>query len=457
MATGVPNRRRTKDASDPEFHLSYPGKRSVPEILATPATNVTEIWRGNSAANVNRLYFAENIGVLSMLRSDPGVARSVRLIYIDPPFATQSAFHTRSQSPAYDDGLSGAEFVEYLRQRLVLLRELLASDGSIYLHLDNKMVFQMKIVMDEVFGPANFRNCITRKKCNPKNYTRKQFGNIADFILLYSKTDQWVWNSPVEPWTSERAREYQYVEKESGRRYMKVPVHAPGVRNGETGDPWRGVLPPPGKHWQYPPRVLDEMDARGEIFWSSSGNPRRKVYLDESPGVGVQDIWLDFKDAHNQNVKITGYPTEKNPDLLKRIILASSNPRDIVLDSFSGSGTTLAMAAELGRRWIGIDSSPEAIATTLRRFTSGLERMGDFIPSRPAMQRMLVEIPTPPRPKQMTLGLDFDECIPATVAASANPVSDFSLIAETGRENAANELVAEWEEQSPSLAMTDNV
>lgn len=115
-------------------------------------------------------------------------------------------------------------------------------------------------------------------------------------------------------------------EQDAGTK--KVPLHAPGVCNGETGKPWRGMLPPPGKHWQFPPQTLDEMDAQGEIYWSPSGNPHRKIYLDESEGVPVQDIWLDFKDAHNQNIKITGYPTEKNPNLLAWIIRASSNEGD---------------------------------------------------------------------------------------------------------------------------------
>jgi adenine-specific DNA-methyltransferase len=234
--------------------------------------------------------------------------------------------------------------------------------------------------MDEVFGNGNFRNWITRKKCNPKNYTRKAFGNVSDYILFYTKSGSYVWNRPTEKWNTHRPPvEYQYVERDTGRRYMKVPVHAPGTRNGETGKPWRGVLPPPGKHWQFPPRVLDEMDARGEIYWSPSGNPRRKVYLDRSAGIPVQDIWLEFRDAHNQNIQITGYPTEKNPELLERIIRASSDPDDLVLDCFSGSGTTLAVASRLGRRWGGIDKTPLAIETTLRRFARGLEPMGDFV------------------------------------------------------------------------------
>ncbi|HMV48799.1 MAG TPA: DNA methyltransferase, partial [Blastocatellia bacterium] len=205
----------------------------------------------------------------------------------------------------------------------------------------------------------------------------------TDYILFYTKSDRYVWNRPVESWTTERAaKEYQYVEPETGRRYKKVPIHAPGTRNGATGTPWRGMMPPPGKHWQYSPAKLDEMDARGEIYWSPTGNPRRKVYLDNSAGIPLQDIWLDVRDAHNQNIHVTGYPTEKPAELLRRIVQASSNPNDLVLDCFAGSGTTLAVASELGRRWIGIDNSPEAIKTMLSRFRTGMEPMGDFVTHR---------------------------------------------------------------------------
>jgi adenine-specific DNA-methyltransferase len=151
--------------------------------------------------------------------------------------------------------------------------------------------------------------------------------------------------------------------------------------------------PPPGKHWQFLPATLDEMDARGEIYWSPNGNPRRKIYLDRSDGVAVQDIWLDFRDAHNQNIKITGFPTEKNPDLLARIIAASSNPGDLVLDCFAGSGTTLAVAAQLGRRWIGVDNSGHAVATMLRRFATGLQPMGDFVSLRKTTEPAAVQMP----------------------------------------------------------------
>lgn len=242
------------------------------------------------------------------------------------------------------------------------------------------MAFPVKILMDEIFGIKNFRNWITRKKCNPKNYTKNQYGNISDYILFYTKTDDYIWNQPFESWTDDKVmKEYQYIEEKTGRRYKKVPIHAPGERKGATGQPWRGMLPPPGKHWQYTPETLEEMDKRGEIYWSSTGNPRRKVYLDQSKGIAVQDIWLEFKDAHNQNIKITGYPTEKNPELLKRIIQASSNSGDLILDAFVGSGTTVAVAEELKRQWIGIDNSLLAIETTIQRLVKGTQAMGDFV------------------------------------------------------------------------------
>ena len=173
--------------------------------------------------------------------------------------------------------------------------------------------------------------------------------------------------------------EYPYIDEITGRRYKKVPVHAPGVRNGETGKEWRGKMPPAGKHWQYMPDKLDELDAAGEIYWSPTGNPRRKVFCDPSKGIPIQDIWLNYRDSINQTLKTTGYPTEKNSEMLKMIVGASSNSGDIVLDCFAGSGTTLGAAFELGRKWIGADNSIESIKAILKRFTSGLDIYGDYV------------------------------------------------------------------------------
>jgi adenine-specific DNA-methyltransferase len=263
------------------------------------------------------------------------------------------------------------------------MRELMAKDGSILVHLDQKMAFEIKLVMDEVFGRDMFRNFITRKKCNTKNYTRKTFGNVSDHIFFYTKSHDYVWHRPFDAWTEHRVREeYPYIDPATGRRYKRVPVHAPGTRRGETGQPWRGKMPPRGKHWQYSPAKLDELDQAGDIYWSPNGNPRRKVFFDPEKGIPVQDIWLDSKDPHNQNIQITGYPTEKNYEMLKRIVEATSNPSDWVLDCFCGSGTTLEAAAELGRRFIGVDQSPAAIRATVQRLATGRKAMGDFVKKR---------------------------------------------------------------------------
>lgn len=453
MATGIP---RTKWQGPPhhvrtnglkfsktDVCLDYEGKKSESEILATPPAKSRELWPVRyGAAPCNRLYYGDNLPILAGFARDPALRGRVRLIYIDPPYATKSVFQSRSQTDAYVDLLAGAHYLEFLRERLIFLRELLADDGSIYVHLDDNMAFLVKAVMDEVFGRANFRSWITRKKCNPKNYTRKTYGNIADYILFYTKADNYVWHRPVESWTPERAaKEYQYVEPGTGRRYKKVPVHAPGVRNGETGKPWRGKNPPPGKHWQYPPRVLDEMDARGEIYWSPTGNPRRKIYLDQSDGVPVQDIWLDYRDAHNQNIEISGYPTEKNPALLKRIIEASSNPGDIALDCFSGSGTTLSVASNTGRRWIGVDNSREAIATTLRRFSKGLEPMGDFVSKLESAERE--------EAAEATLSLFGPEETAKPTPKKQNqyhPITNFALLAQEPHEADLFNVLEQWRE-----------
>jgi len=409
------------------IRLEYQGKKRETEILKERTANIRRLYGKD---NLKRLYFGDNLEVLWHLMEDTAVYGKVELIYIDPPFATKNIFYSRKQKRAYSDELYGSKYIEYMRERLILLRELLSVTGSIYLHLDEKMVFEMKIIMDEIFGVGMYRNLIVRKKCNPKNYTRKTYGNIADFILFYTKTNNYTWNRPVEPLTEESAKEYQYIETETGRRYMKVPIHAAGVRNGETGKEWRGMLPPPGKHWQYTPARLDEMDARGEIYWSKSGNPRRKVYLDEHPGVGVQDIWLEFKDAHNQNVRITGYPTEKNPELIRRIIEASSNPGDLVIDCFAGSGTTLAVADELGRNWIGADNSVVAFSTILYRFENGLEPMGDFVNSQTTCNNGI----------PLFDGIDEEE----EVERKGQSIRDFTIYSVASEETTIREILDAW-------------
>jgi adenine-specific DNA-methyltransferase len=216
--------------------------------------------------------------------------------------------------------------------------------------------------MDEIFGRKNFRNDITRIKCNPKNFNRKAYGNIKDLILFYSKSENPVWNNPKMSFSEEdEIRLFKKIDNQ-GRRYATIPLHAPGeTKNGNTGKEWRGIKPPKGRHWRSEPKILEELDQQGLIEWSVNGVPRKKIFLDEKDGKKTQDIW-EFKDPQYPQ-----YPTEKNIDLLKFIINASSNEGGLVLDCFCGSGTTLVAAQQLKRYWIGIDESMAAIKVTQKK------------------------------------------------------------------------------------------
>ncbi len=327
---------------------------------------------------VNLLIHADNLEALAALCTDPGVRGHVRLVYIDPPFATQQNFRigarrvstisrSRRDHLAYRDTLSGDAYLDFLRQRLVILRDLLADTGSIYVHIDDKIGHYVKILLDEVFGAENFRNDITRIKCNPKNFSRKGFGNIKDKILFYSKTPRFVWNEPLERMTEEDLRRLFPKSDAQGRRYTTTPLHAPGeTHSGATGRPWKGLMPPEGRHWRVPPEELSRLDRLRLIEWSRSGNPRKKIFADEvaARGKKVQDVW-ELKDPPYPE-----YPTQKNIDVLKRIIEASSRAGDLVLDCFAGSGTSLVAAETLGRRWIGIDASAHAIRIARKRLRS---------------------------------------------------------------------------------------
>ena len=317
------------------MYLEDDGKRNAENILQTGLAPF-EVMEGAGATN--KLILGENRFVLNALLDS--YAGKVGLIYIDPPFATNANFRvggdransvssSKRDPIAYSDRLVGPAYLEFLRERLVLLRELLSDSGSIYLHIDYKIGHYVKVLMDDVFGPENFRNDITRIKCNPKNFSRKGYGNIKDMILFYAKSDAPTWRDARRPLSEEQTTRLFKKTDAAGRRYTTVPLHAPGeTTRGETGKEWRGVRPPKGRHWRSAPAVLDRLHEQGLIEWSASGVPRKRIYLDEGKGQKVQDIW-EFKDPQHP-----AYPTEKNLDMLKLIVSTSSNEGDLVLDCF---------------------------------------------------------------------------------------------------------------------------
>lgn len=363
----------------PKIRLNYAGKIAESDILQRiPEASIEEVKSFGQMRIIqpsNFFIWGDNLIAMKWLLECSDMAGGIRTIYIDPPFATRQEFKigidrtstvssSESDLIAYKDNLTGSEFLEFLRFRLILLRELLANDGSIYVHIDCKMGHYVKVLMDEIFGQEHFINDITRIKCNPKNFSRKGYGNIKDIILFYSKTNHYIWNEPRVELSEEDIIRLFPKTDEQGRRYTTTPLHAPGeTKNGDTGKEWNGLFPPPGRHWRIPPIKLTKLEKAGLIEWSGSGNPRKIIYADEvlAKGKKLQDV-LEFKDPPYPT-----YPTEKNTELLKRIIATSSNPGDIILDCFAGSGTTLVASEHLGRRWIGIDNSEMAAEKAIER------------------------------------------------------------------------------------------
>ena len=327
----------------------------------------------------NKLVWGDNLLVMGSLLEK--FAGKIDLIYIDPPFATGADFSfvthvgeggteiTKEQSvieeKAYRDtwGQGNGSYLDMLHQRLTVLKDLLSPVGSVYVHLDWHLVHFVRALLDEIFGAENFINEIIRVKSNPKNFPQPQYGNYHDTILFYAiDRGNKIWDPPKQAVSKEQLKvDFPFTDKK-GRRYKTDPLHAPGVRYGLTGEKWKGLAPPPGRHWAYVPKALDEFDAKGQIEWSSKGNPRLKTYAEENEGYPYQDIWTDFKDPVRKD-----YATEKNEALLDLIVRSSSRKGSLVADFFCGSGTTLAAAENLGRRWIGCDLGRWAINISRKR------------------------------------------------------------------------------------------
>jgi DNA modification methylase len=375
--------------------LPFQPIETVNESVQDRQRNLELFSSGRETEWRNRLIWGDKKYVLPSLL--PEFTGKVNLIYIDPPFDTGADFSFTATVPHHPDADEGEgtpftkepsileqkayrdtwgrgldSYIHWFYETVGLLRELLADDGSIYVHLDWHLGHYVKVVMDDVFGPECFRNEVIREKTNPKNYTKWGFGNIHDTIFFYSKSENIKWVKPYATRDEQKiAVDFPLVDG-SGRRYKTAPLHAVGVRYGESGKPWRGLMPPKGNHWRYIHKTLDTLDQEGRIEWSPTGNPRERLYAEESAGVFLQDIWLGVKDSKAE------YPTAKNPEVVERIIRASSNENDLVLDCFVGGGTTAVVAEKLNRRWIACDLGRFSIHTTRKRLL-GIPGVKPFI------------------------------------------------------------------------------
>ena len=371
----------------------------------------------------NTLYYGDNLDVLRRYVPD----ESVDLVYLDPPFNSNASYNvlfkerSGEESPAQIKAFTDTwewtqesertfeqeivlnpetppnvkEMVSGFRQfigsnammaylvmmtpRLVELRRVLKATGSIYLHCDPTASHYLKLLMDAVFGAENFRNEITWKRYGAHNDVGQgstRFGRVHDIILLYGKSASVTWHQGFVPLDESYVRStYRYVDEETGRRFRTTPLTGPG--GAEKGNPvyeWNGHT----RAWRYSQATMQRLHEEGRLYYSRTGYPSRKTYLDESRGVPMQDVWADIYSLSGSNKERLGYPTQKPQALLERIIEASSNEGDVILDPFCGCGTAVAAAQKLGRRWMGIDVTHLAVALMKNRLKTGF----NIVPGR---------------------------------------------------------------------------
>ena len=387
-----------------EYELVYAGKEREEDILAeTMAVPLQPVktFGGNGDGWRNMLIFGDNLQAMqTLLRMkkagelvNADGSYGIKLVYVDPPFATKQEFQAAQSERAYQDRVAGASFLEFLRKRFVLLRELLTRDGSLYVHLDWRKGHYIKAILDEVFGEHSFVNELVWQRTASHNDPGR-YGIIHDTIFFYRRPEGYTWNSP----TMQQSREYvdnffTFCEGPHGevkrlkrgeqppegwRRFRLGNLASPHPRPNLTYE-YKGYKPPL-KGWKVSLDRMKELDEAGRLYFPESleGRIQSKSYLDEVlQGKPVPDVWLGIMALQAQSTERTGYPTQKPERLLERVVTASSKPGDIVLDAFAGSGTTLAVAEKLSRRWIGIDCGKLAIYTIQKRLLNLRAEVGD--------------------------------------------------------------------------------
>ena len=328
---------------------------------------------------MNVIYCGDNLEVMPKYIDD----ESVDLIYIDPPFNTSRQYEVfwgeAQERRAFEDRFGDAmAYLDWMRPRIFEMYKALKRTGSFYFHCDWHVSHYAKVELDRVFGFNSFRNEVVWERTTGRK-GGKQFGRAHDVILFYTKSDKSTWNRQAVRQTQETVRGHDLFADSDGSVWRLSDLSGAGQGPPRTfGD--RVIPPPRGRHWQYDQEGIDELLQAGRITFSRGGQPRLKTRLDELPGVAIRDVWTDIRPVNSAAVERLGYPTQKPLALLERIVKASSNEGDIVLDAFCGCGTTLEAAAKLKRRWIGIDFSPTACRVMSQRLEErlGLKEGVDF-------------------------------------------------------------------------------
>jgi DNA modification methylase len=337
----------------------------------------------SSLLDTRVIYCGDN---LEQLKKLPDAC--VDLIYIDPPFNSNRNYEvfwgeTKEKRSFDDRHESTRAYIEFMRPRCVELARVLKKTGSFYYHCDWHASHYVKVLLDQVFGENNFQNEIVWKRTSSHNASTK-YGVVHDTLFFYTGGDAWTWNPQFQPFDEYYLSQFYTHYDADKRRWRRSDLTGDGLRNGDSGKPWRGVdVTAKGRHWAVPTGLpclgglesasvqdrLDALDQAGLIHWpkKEDGVPMYKRYADQQSGVPLQSVWDDIPPLHNLAAERLGYPTQKPVALLDRIIKASSNENDIVLDAFCGCGTALVAAQNLNRQWIGIDVSPTACRVMAKR------------------------------------------------------------------------------------------
>ncbi len=425
--------------------LSWVGKRPLREVRAFPAQLVERFSAGGSVnADVNwsdwpdryerggLLFHGDNKEVLAHLLAN-GFRSKVDLVYIDPPFDSGADYvrrvqlrgasgtarldgetYTLGEQIQYTDIWANDTYLQFMYERLLLLKELLSESGLVVTHLDEGRVHYLKVMLDEVLGADRFINEIVWKRQTAHSDVgqgARHLGRLHDSLLIYSKGTDFTWNDLFTPYTEAYTDAfYKHVEPETGRRYTLSDTTAPG--GSSKGNPhyeFLGVT----RYWRFGEKRMEELYEQGRIVQDRPGAvPRQKRYLDEMRGVPLQSIWDDIRPIQSQAGERADFPTQKPEALLDRTISLASNPGDIVLDCFIGSGTTAAVVQKLGRRWIGADINKGAIQTTVKRLAGVMEEQAAASGSE--QQRLLTDDEAAPSP-------------PAQLSFSTWRVNDYDL------------------------------
>src|SRR5574341_1024542 len=361
--------------------LNWHGKRPFTSTHYYP-TQLKEIHGKQVDGWSNKVYWGDNLQVMSHLIKQ--YRGQIKLIYIDPPFDSKADYKkkvvlsgsktTNDQSAfeekQYQDIWTNDEYLQYIYERLILLRELLSDDGTMFVHCDWHKSHYLRLILDEVFGSSNFLNEILWKRKQATSYAAKRLGISTDTIFWVAKGDSYTYN-PEYSMDDENTRKYieeRYKFKtEDGRIYklgdLGNPDYRPNLIYAYKG------YPPPANGWAVSLDTMKRMDAEGRLEFpkNKDGRIMRRQFLDEYDGQLIQNLWLDIPIVNSQAKDRSGYPTQKPVALLERIIKTASNPGDLVLDCFMGSGTTQVAALKLGRRFIGADINLGAIQITVKR------------------------------------------------------------------------------------------